>query len=245
MRWAIQRQLVYGLIVLGVLFILAIGLWFSFFYHTPTCSDGIKNQNEEGIDCGGMCSKLCIAPRVSALWARSVLVAPGVYHAVAMVRNPESAAGTASLPYTFQIFDDKNILIAERRGVMFLNPGEVAPLFEANVITGNRVPAHTYVTFGQALWQRMNPVPSPVRVVSQTLDENALRLSAHIQNTTALKVPSVTLTALLYDADGNLVTASQTKLIDVAPRGENDVVFTWQEPFAKPVVSKDITARVQ
>ena len=245
MRWAVKRQF---LIALGIIISIALvlgGTWFAFFYHAPTCNDGMQNQDELGIDCGGVCKKLCTAPRVSALWARAVEVAPGVYHAVALVRNPESDAGTNSLPYTFSLYDADNILVAERSGTMYLYPGEIAPLFEANIVTGNRVPARAFVQFGQALWEKMGRAQTPIEIVSQSLDQTALRLTAHIQNTTVYPVAHAVITALLYDADGNLVNASQTTVDTLPARGEEDIAFTWQEPFTKPVARFDITPRVQ
>ncbi|MES2134628.1 MAG: hypothetical protein V4449_00060 [Patescibacteria group bacterium] len=245
MRWAVKRQALYAGGIILVLLLLVGGGWLLFFNHKATCSDGILNQTEEGVDCGGVCATLCQAPRVSALWARAVLVAPGVYHAVALVRNPESSAGTDALPYTFQIFDDKNILIAERRGVMFLYPGEVVPLFEPNILTGERIPGRTFVTFGGGQWTRMERPVEPIQITSRQLDATALTLSAHIENRTATAVNGTVLTALLYDADDIVVAASQTKLGTVPPKGSQDAVFTWQQPFAREIVRTDIVARTQ
>lgn len=245
MRWALKRQFLYALVVLLILAVVGAASWFAFFYRAPGCFDNQQNGDETGVDCGGSCTRICEAPHVSALWARSVEVAPGVYHAVALVQNPESGAGTASLPYHFSIYDASNILIAERYGTMYLTPGEITPLFEADITTGSRIPAHTFVAFGNAVWQKMSRAVPPIAVVSHALDSDTLRLTAHLQNTTALSVPPSLATALLYDADGNLVTASQTLVDTLPPRGEKDVVFTWQEPFAKPVVRVDIVARLK
>ncbi len=245
MRWALKRQFLYALGVCIAIGLVLTGGWYVFLYHAATCSDGIQNQDELGIDCGGVCKKLCTAPRVSALWAQAVEVAPGVYHAVAQVRNPESDAGTDSLPYTFSLYDASNILVAERSGVMYLRPGEIAPLFEANIVTGSRVPAHTFVQFGQAVWQKMDTVQNPIQVVSQSLDQTALRLTARIQNITVYPIPQTVITAFLYDDAGNIVNASQTTVSNLPARGAQDLVFTWQQPFTKPVVRFEVTPRVQ
>ena len=239
-----KRQFLYALAVLIALGLVLAGAYFSFVYHAPSCSDNVQNQNEAGIDCGGPCAKLCSAPLVSALWAQSVEVAPGVYHAVAMVQNPESDAGTNSLPYTFSLYDASNILIAERKGTMELFPGDIVPLFEANIITGSRTPAHTFVSFGQAVWAKMDAVQNPIRIVSQTLDQTALRLTAHIQNISVYPLANIVLTAFLYDEAGNIVNASQTTVANVAANGQQDIAFTWQQPFTRPVVRFEITPRI-
>jgi hypothetical protein len=244
MRWALKRQFLIAIAVIVVIGLVALGLWFVFLYRSPSCSDNVQNQGETGVDCSGPCARLCEVPTVTALWARSVEVAPGVYHAVALVQNPRTDAGTASLPYTFDLYDSSNILVAERSGAMYLNPGEVVPLFEPNITTGNRVPIHAFVSFGPSVWQKMDRTSVPVSVTSQSLDSQALKLTAHLENTSPVPVPAFTVTALLYDAGGNLVTASQTAIDGLAARGGKDIVFTWQEPFSAPVIRADIVPRL-
>lgn len=244
MRWTAKRQFLYASSVFAVIAILSVSAWYFFIYEPPSCSDGIVNQDEEGIDCGGTCPALCSAPRVSALWARSVRVAPGVYHAVAMIRNPESKAGTDSIPYTISLFDTENILVAEVRGTMPLEPGDVVPLLYKNILTGERVPVRTFVTFGEAKWDVRPRGDSPVRIISQELDEAGLRLTATVENITPYPQSNITLTALVYDEKEVLIAASQTTIGRLLPRDSRDIVFTWQEPFEGPVLRADITAHV-
>ena len=245
MPWASQRQAMFAGGALLIVLVIGVAGWFLFFHHTATCFDGIQNQTEEGIDCGGMCDKLCQAPRVSALWARSVKVAPGVYHAVAVVKNPETNAGTTALPYTFSLYDSENVLVAKVEGTMKLEPGEVVPLFYPNIRTGERVPVKTFVAFGQAVWKKTARSQSPVVVDASPVDATLLSLSVRVQNTTAKPVSKVILTALLYDASDTLVTASQTFVTDIPARGEKEAVFTWQEPFTSPVVRSTVSARIE
>lgn len=243
MRWAVRRQFIYAVAVLAVVALAILAGYSAFFYQAPSCSDKTQNQGEEGIDCGGPCASLCSAPSVSALWARAVEIAPGVYHAVALVQNPRTDAGTGALPYAFSFYDGSGILVAERSGVMYLEPGDIAPLLEPNVVTQNRIPVRAFVSFGTAHWQKEARIDMPVRVVSQSLDTPSLRLAVHLANTSALPAPAFAVTALLYDAGDNLVTASQTAVDGLSARGEKDIVFTWQEPFSAPVVRTDIIPR--
>lgn len=245
MEWATKRQLYYGLIVLGVVTVIALILGFVFLYKPPTCSDGKMNQSEEGIDCGGECSRVCEAPAISALWSRSVKVADGVYHAVAMVRNPATDAGTNALPYTFYLYDEDNVLVAQRSGTMVLEPGETVPLLETNIVTRERAPAKTFVEFGRAVWRERARAVSPIVIDSEVFDEDARRLSARVTNTTAAPVPKVILTALLYDKDEVVVAASQTVLGEIPPRENTEAVFTWQASFTDPVVRAVITSRTR
>src|SRR6185295_2480947 len=125
-------------------------------------------------------------------------------------------------------------------GTMYLGAGEQVALFEPNVVTGNRIPAHTFVEFKKATWQKMDREQSPIGVTEQHLDEQGLRVTATIQNLTALPVLSASVTALLYDANGNLVNASQTIVTNLLARASKDLVFTWPQPFTAPISRVDI-----
>jgi uncharacterized membrane protein len=245
MEWATKRQFMYASVVLGVVAIVAVGVGFTFLYKPPTCTDGKMNQSEEGVDCGGECTKVCEAPAVSALWSRSVKVADGVYHAVAMIRNPATDAGTTNLPYTFYLYDKDNILVAQRSGSMILEPGETVPLIETNIVTRERAPVKTFVEFGRAVWRERARTQSPVVIDSEILDQDSLRLTARVSNTTPTPVPRVILTALLYGKDEVVIAASQTILGEIPARGNAEAVFTWQEPFSEPVVRSVITSRTR
>ena len=64
---------------------------------TATCDDGIQNQNEEGIDCGGLCSKQCrIKSSTIFLWAGipiiiAVLIILIIYFYVRVKEKPYEA----------------------------------------------------------------------------------------------------------------------------------------------------------
>ena len=60
MNWSQKRKTKISTIVMSVIiFILGVFVYNTFIKHTPTCSDIIKNQNERGTDCGGVCTHMC------------------------------------------------------------------------------------------------------------------------------------------------------------------------------------------
>jgi len=243
MPWSSMRQLLIALVVGAVLFVLGATAYFTFIYRAPSCTDGVQNQGEEGVDCGGACTRLCVQPNVSTLWSRSVAVAPGVYHAVALIKNPDtSAAGT--FPYTVSLFDAENILVATREGSFTILPGEIAPLFEANIITGERVPVRTFVDIGPGVFDRMERVSPPVRSLSFNVNEKTGVVTATVENQTLFPIDDVVVTALLYDSTGLLVRASETLVERLEARERRTLVFTWQEPFEKKPAEIDIIPRV-
>lgn len=53
----IQKMWIATIIFILLIIILYFG--FKFFYKTPTCQDNKQNQNEKGVDCGGICNLQC------------------------------------------------------------------------------------------------------------------------------------------------------------------------------------------
>lgn len=245
MDWAGRRRLTYAGSILLVFALLLAGGWYFFIYTPPSCFDGIQNQDEVGIDCDGSCSKMCSPSNVNALWTRAVKVAEGVYHGVALVKNPLGDAKGSNLPYTMSLYDTENVLVAERRGTLNLNPGETRVVFESNIVTGSRIPFRAFTSLGDGVWDRMAPVQNLVAVIPNPLDQENRLLSAVLENTTAAPVNGVIADALLYDAEGILVAASETRIDTLAGRERRVVTFTWGIPFARPVTTADILVRLQ
>lgn len=244
MSWATTRQVLFALGVLAVVVVVGFGVYFGFFFTPASCSDQKQNQNEEGVDCGGVCTRLCVQPALATLFPpRAVLVAPGVYHAVTMVRNPDTTAA-GKFPYTVSLYDADNVLVAIRDGTFTILPGEVAPLFEANIITGERTPTRTFLDIGTGVFTRAERVTPPVRVVSFEVDAERGRISAVIENQTLSSLEEVTITALVYNANDTVVNASQTVAQNLAGNERRSVVFTWQTPFSEPPAKVDIIPRV-
>lgn len=246
MHWAIGRQILYALAAILIIAFIGAGGYFGFFYHVPTCSDGKMNGSEEGVDCGGACQKLCTGPVISVVWARPVFVTEGVYHAAAMVRNPDTAAA-GTVPYTVSLFDRDGILIVRREGVLALNPGEIAPLFEPNLETGTRIPARAFVDIGAGTWVKAERAMLPVKVVPATSAEevNTSRvLKATVENTSASPV-GVIVTAFLYDASSTVIAASQTVVDPLGAREKRTLTFTWPSDFSVPVATFDLTPRLK
>ena len=243
MQWSLIRQLLYALGAFAILAVIGTVLYFSYFYEAPSCTDGKQNQNEAGIDCGGVCTKLCAAPNVSVMWARAVPVAPGVYHAVALVRNPDTGA-TGDITYEVSLFDTENVLIARRTGSLSVGPGEVRTLFEPNVPTGERVPARTFVDITPGMFQKQEREPSAVRVLNWDFDEESRRLVAELQNQGTTPTVDTVVTALLFNPEGTLINASQTRSGALRAGERTMVTFTWPLPFTEPIERIDILPRV-
>ena len=59
LSWAARRRVVVILVLTLAVILFSVFTYHFTFYSAPTCFDGVKDQNEVGIDCGGVCTYLC------------------------------------------------------------------------------------------------------------------------------------------------------------------------------------------
>jgi Mg-chelatase subunit ChlD len=199
--------------------------------------DGKKNQDELGVDCGGVCVRQCaelLAP-IKILWAKAFESRPGVYYAVAMVENPNLDSVARNVAYTIRLLDASGVLIAERSGKTYVLPKESFPIFEGNIITGETQPSRVEVVFDRNIsWDRRSPEPSVFKITDRQLTsaDTRPRLTATIHNDGATTYRDISVSAIISDKTGSPVGASKT-LIDVLTPGEAKAfALTWSQPFA-------------
>lgn len=240
--WATRRKLLYiALLCAAVLFALAVPV-FLITYNRPSCFDGKQNQNEKGIDCGGLCTRLCrveaFAP--SVLWARVLKVSEGVYNAVAYIENPNLDLGAIDAPYLFRIYDLNNLLIYERKGKTSIPSGGAFPVFEGTITTRERMAVRATFQFLEELdWQPYPAAPLGIRVTDIKFEKgdetSPPRLSAVISNRSNRPIPQFGVVALLTGVSGNVVAVSRTVVDSLALESKTPVTFTWRLPFSEEV----------
>ncbi len=230
LSWSTRRQLLYYIVAgLACLIIFTAG-WKTFLTRTATCSDGLKNGTEIGVDCGGACALICKgqarAPVVD--WARAFKTDTGLYTAAAYVENPNTGSGARAVRYSFQLFDDKNVLVVERDGIADLPPMTLIPIVESNINVGNRVVARTLFSFAdEPTWTKITePIPS-VRLSNQQLESDGSRMSATLTNNSLENINKVVVIAVLFDAEGIARGASKSTINGIPKKSSQPIVFTW------------------
>ncbi len=248
LTWSGRRQLLYYAVALAVLLVLAWGVYQYFFTAPPSCFDSVQNGDERGVDCGGSCSLVCpgdVHP-LTVLWARPFAVSPpstssgqaGNYTVAVYVQSDNLSAGAKGMPYSFQLFDDKNSLIVERDGIIDIPPIETMPIIETNINTGTRAVSRVLFAFGTTpVWHTTSI--SALRVGNEHLAQDGSRLTATVTNDTLSALQKVTVAAVLFNASSTAVAASKS-IVTVPKKGSREVIFTW--PIGTPgVVRAEIT----
>lgn len=224
---------------LGVLFLIIfiIGL-FIYLYNLPTatCFDMVKNQDEKGIDCGGICDKFCSADVVepNVLWIRTSKVQDGLYNSMAYIRNSNLKASAKDVPYVFKLYDRENTLIYERKGKVSLPAQKDIAIFESGFYVGFSIPEQVYFEFtAPIVWVKDELVSSTLTVKDKQIFTATTKpkITATIVNSSLTDIKNVEAVVVVYDTDDNARTFSRYIIDEVPGEGESAAVYTWPEPF--------------
>ncbi len=248
MPWALKRQILYSIIVIA--FISGIGYWitYPYFNKAPTCTDGVQNGTETGVDCGGSCVIACTlqVDQISILWSRAFQVVPGRYNALAYLENHNENTAIYKIKYRFRFADKDNLYIGKREGETYIPPKGKFAVFEPAIDVGNSIPVYTTFEFTE--------VPTWIKVSKQQVDQLKVyvsniklenentepKMSALVKNDSLFRIPEVSFVAILYDTLGNAVSASHTYLDVLQGEASADISFTWREPITSKIVEKEI-----
>ncbi len=225
-------------------------VYFVFFRVPASCSDGLKNQDELDVDCGGICKRVCeveVSPLIK-VWTRSFNTIEGRYDVATLIENPNFNLGLKELNYTFKLYDIDNLFITEKSGKVFVNARDKFIIFESGLDAGKRTPIKAIIEFKNPIvWSRVDPKKSKPPIVlqgKQLVRGQIPRLSAEVINDSIFDLTDMVITAVVYDEDNNAIAVSQT-FINYLKRGSTgNISFTWPKPFAMNQLITDIYPRV-
>lgn len=249
MSWASRRRFTYTSIVI-IFLLLVVGLpSFFFLYEKPTCFDGKQNQDELGIDCGGLCELICESEIIGlkVLWSRDFYVTDGVYNVVAYVENSNFDAIANNVPYTFKIFDSNNILIVERKGKTFISAKGIVPIFEAGLITGERIPARTIFEFrNDPKWEKINyQTDFSVQNITLKDKDTKPRIEAVLVNNEVDNYSDVPVVVTVFNIEGNAIASSRTVVKFIEGKKSVPIIFTWPTPYSEEISEIDIIPSIR
>ncbi len=243
--WSRRRRLTYASVVVIFLLIVVGVPAFYLFYKPPTCMDGLMNGNEQGVDCGGSCVRLCassfLTPQVA--WTRFETVAPELYNIAAYVVNPNTDGEAMNVPYHIALYDSRGILIVDFPGTMTLPPHRNTLAFHGALQIGKRVPAKALFEFtGIPNWHKEQDPLSNITILNKEYieDEMGGSLLVTLKNNSIKAVGRTSVYAVLYDQSGNALGFSKTVLDEIGPESTAVAPFTWPVNRKGAVISIEV-----
>lgn len=233
------KQLIYGSFYLAIILAIIWGLY-RLAVPAPTCTDGIQNQSEEGVDCGAVCGKSCpvsVLPLTIPL-SQVINYDNDGSDVIVRIENPNAIYGASLVPYILTVKDASGGVLATRRGTTFANPLEPHYLvFPLIGLSGTPVEADLQLDATGVQWaalatQEGTGVEFAVRQDQLIPSDSSLRYRADVVNNSKFDFDKVEVAVLLYDQAGNVVGAGSTVLSTLTAGQLRGTVIDW--PFAIP-----------
>jgi len=236
----LAKQLIIGGVFLAII---AGFVWLVYraFVPAPTCSDGIQNAKEEGVDCGALaCGVLCPVPVKPLVNAEPVIfnTGPSNYDVLAHLENPNATYGASRVDYVLTVTDAQDKELAVRRGTTYVNPAQPRYLlFALSGLAG--VPAKgalvfapTDVTWAALSVEAAGDVQFAVRGDQFTTSSTSARFEATVGNLSKFNFDTLDITVLAYDSTGKIVGANTTIQRTVVSGEQRGFQVQW--PFPLP-----------
>lgn len=243
--WSQRRKSVYAVIVIIIVIGAIVVPGFLLFYHPPTCTDGVMNGTEQGVDCGGSCQRLCqnsfLTP--SFAWTRFEKVAPRLYNLAAYIVNPNIDGEAFNVPYHIVLYDAKGSLIIDTPGVVTLPAHRNTIAFQGAVDIGNRTPAKALFEFtAPPDWHKKKDGLAAIAIGDKKYidDELGSSLTVTLKNTSVYRLVNIAVYAVLYDKDGNALGFSKTIVDEIPAQGTALAPFTWPVNREGKVISIEV-----
>jgi len=228
--WAERRRIIYLLVIFGVLaLVIGLGLWFR--YPVPTCNDGKQNQDETGIDCGGVCPLACLdeALPIRVLWTRVLPSTGGKAVAGVLIENPNYDYGTEGLEYRLRIDDQENLFVTAIDDEVDISPREKFLLIHGGVPVGERLISSAFFdVIKSGIWQKSEMTSSQIVIAEKEwLNKDIPTLRLRVQNVTDFQLAEVPIGIAVLDGQKNVVGLNSTLVSAIGPRASVETIVSW------------------
>jgi len=202
----------------------------------PTCFDGLKNGEEEGVDCGGVCGVSCPTqkPDAKQLVVKSLQVVQGggKCDVVATVSNPNGSLGAQHIPYSLKWGT------VQKQGEFFIYPSEERYLAEINLPCQAAGDAQLEIK-DPPEWKFFSGYEKPNLEISDSkfnYPESSYEyaeVSGVITNHSPFDLKEIQIYAIVKDADGKVIAINRTTVNSLTVGEKREFRIFWTHPFAQ------------
>lgn len=238
------------IVVVYLLFFLLVGVGVVFLLKPKaTCFDGKQNQNEQGTDCGGICTTACIPKIVgNDLLVREITFVPadrGRYDIVARVFNPNNDIGASTFRYALLLRDSTGQEIARFDGTSFILPQETKTLLAFN-LEPPQTPVKAVVELSDFQWTRLQDHRAKPelniyskRYVEHPTDSAFGAVLGTLVNESTYDLRTIQIKVVLRDSTGKPLAVNQSEMRTVNVGREMDLHLVFPQPFVGTVAQVD------
>lgn len=240
MPWAARRRFIITFAFVAIVAALAISWIFRAFYTVATCVDGVQNQGEQGVDCGGPCQYICAyqALKPKIVFTRAFFSGTKTVGVAALITNQNATIAAKDVPYTVTLYGENQVFVHRVTGTVDLPAGATVPVYVPGVSVGNQQTIRAFLEIEDTAptWFTLRTDPRPHLTTANAVlggTPDLPRIDAPITNDTAVSLTDVKVIVFVSNTRGDVIAASQTILPDLPARGSATATFTWGSAFSE------------
>lgn len=230
-----QKRLVIGSVYILIVALIAGGYYWS--KYSPTCTDGIKNGQEEGVDCGTLaCGKACVMP-IQALVVQDVQLVKtpaGDHDMAALVYNPNVDYGGDAVVYDIVISDSTGQEISRQNNSFYILPGQTKYIVQTS-LKGIPDGATSLLDIKSVDWQKVTTAQDITFSITReatTFNANQTIYQAVITNNTNFDFDTIDVNMVVTDNSGVIIATNITNFQTFLSQTDRSIKVVW--PFALP-----------
>jgi hypothetical protein len=227
------KQLVYGFSYLFILAALAGLIYYLYFIPEPSCFDDIQNQDEAAVDCGGTCID-CELKTLKLLVKEAKVfdVNQSRLTIIAEIVNPSSNYVLKDFDYEFQVFNSFGDLLKTLSGRSYINTNQVKYLVVPALDLSKKDIGQVKIVIPNENWEPKSVLPSfnlKFTGIKTTPALRTVQVDGKLVNDFSTGFSSLTLVAVLFNKNNQVINASTTKLDEVAAFSENQFTIFFPD----------------
>lgn len=223
------KQLIYGIMYLAFWVLIIAGVYNLFIKPAPSCFNNRQDPGEEAIDCGGICSRICLPPTLAPVTGTVTVVPLGEASSslisrvslLAEIRNPNTDFTAKGFSYEITVRSGDKV-IATIPGASFIYPSQIKYLVLPNQsIPGIEAVPTADITITNPQWVKKERFPAPQlsrNISGSSIENGNFVIRGTLANQDAVTFDQVELDAVFYDSTDTVVGLSETVLENIAPQ---------------------------
>jgi len=246
------KKIIIASVYLFIFAVIAASFYYAF-KPEETCTDNKKNQDEEGVDCGGVCKK-CEKIEALPLSVRKTGVLEsgisGKYDVYAEIENPNNLYGGKNFLYQLKIKNFSGGVLFEKTGAGFILPKETKFILE-NVIELPEKPAVVEFAIAKTDWVEFNEYyEKPVlKIVNKNYSQVSsgvgyAQASGVVKNDSPFDFEKIKVLVALRDEKGEIVAINSTEMRTVVSNQEREFKIPWPNRFPGDVRDMEAYAEI-
>ena len=224
------KKIIYGFIFLLILSAIAGSGYYFWQKKSANCFDGIKNKDEEDVDCGGSCIS-CAFKNLHSLLAKPAEVfylGDKTMIVLFEIDNPNTRLGIDKLPYTIKLLGENNKEIATVNRSTFIYPGATKYIIESfSNINEDIKKAGLALDYANDSWKEGAEVPKvELQAVRSSKENGEFIFRGEVVNNNAFLLKDVAVYVLLNNTLGIRLAAVKSLIGEVEPFGQKQFKIT-------------------